>query len=69
MITRGDFPHGGTAAEEDAKDDFAALDSEKSVRPIYKKHGEAKLFWSVNTSPFPAPPPDNGPAKSLEATI
>jgi hypothetical protein len=25
-----------------------------------------KWFWSVNTSPFPAPPPNNGIAKSLE---
>jgi hypothetical protein len=32
----------------------------------YKEHGEAKWCWSVNTSPHPAPPPNNGLAKSLE---
>jgi hypothetical protein len=34
----------------------------KSVGRIYKEHG----VWSVNTSPVPAPPPNNGLAKSLE---
>jgi hypothetical protein len=51
---------------EDAKDDYAVLDGEKSVGRIYKEHSEARWFWSVNTSPFPAPPPNNGLAKSLE---
>jgi hypothetical protein len=40
---------------EDAKDDYAVLDGEKSVGRIYKEHGEAKWLWSVNTSPFPLP--------------
>ena len=44
---------------EDAKDDYAALDGERSVGRIYKEHGEAGWFWSVDTSPFPAPPPNN----------
>jgi hypothetical protein len=50
---------------EDAEDDYLVLDGEKSVGRIYKEHGEAWL-WSVNTSPFPAPPPNDGLAKSLE---
>jgi hypothetical protein len=50
---------------EDAKDDYVVLDGEKSVGRVYKEHG-AKWFWSVNTSPYPAPPPNNGLAKSLE---
>jgi hypothetical protein len=36
---------------DDAKDDHVILDGEKSVGRIYKEHGEAKWFWSVNTSP------------------
>jgi hypothetical protein len=51
---------------EDAKDDYVVLDGERSVGRIYREHGEARWFWSVNTSPFPAPPPNNGLAKSLE---
>jgi hypothetical protein len=42
---------------EDAKDDYVVLDGERSVGRIYKEHGEARWFWSVNTSPYPAPPP------------
>jgi hypothetical protein len=51
---------------EDAKDDYVILHGEKSVGRIYKEHGEGRWSWSVNTSPFPAPPPNNGLAKSLE---
>jgi hypothetical protein len=47
---------------EDAKDDYVVLDGEKSVGRIYKEHGEVRL----NTSPFPAPPPNNGLVRSLE---
>jgi hypothetical protein len=32
---------------EDAKDDYAVLDEEKSVGRIYKEHGEAKWFWQA----------------------
>jgi hypothetical protein len=38
---------------DDAKDDYAVLDGEKTVGRIYKEHGEARWFWSVNTSLFP----------------
>jgi hypothetical protein len=51
---------------DDAKDDYVILDGERSVGRIYKEHGEARWSWSVNTSPFPAPPSNNGLAKSLE---
>lgn len=40
--------------------------AKKIVGRIYKEHYEARWFWLVNTSPFPAAPPDNGLAKSLE---
>jgi hypothetical protein len=51
---------------EDVKHDYVVvLDGEKYVGPIYKEHGEGRWFWSVNTSPFPAPPPNSGLAKSL----
>jgi hypothetical protein len=51
---------------EDTKDDYAVLDGEKSVGRIYKEHGEGRWFWSVSTSLYPAPPPNNGLAESLE---
>jgi hypothetical protein len=51
---------------EDAKDDYVVLDKEKSVGRIYKEQVEARWFWSVNTSPYPAPPPNNGLANSHE---
>jgi hypothetical protein len=35
---------------EDAKDDYVVLDADRSVGRIYKEHGEARWFWSVNTS-------------------
>jgi hypothetical protein len=50
----------------DAKDDYVAMDGEKCVGRIYKEQGEAKWFWAANTSSFPAPPPNNGLAGSLE---
>jgi hypothetical protein len=54
---------------EDAKDDYVVLDGEKSVRRICKETttSEAMWSWSVNTSPYPAPPPHNGVAKTLDA--
>jgi hypothetical protein len=30
-------------------------------------HGELKWQWSINTSPYPAPPPHNGIAPTLDA--
>jgi hypothetical protein len=47
----------------DAKDDYVVLDDERSIGRIHK---DTTWFWSVNTSPFLAPPPNNGLAKSLE---
>ena len=51
---------------ENANDDYAVLDDEKTVGRIYRERGEDRWLWSVNTSPFPAPPPNNGLATSLE---
>jgi hypothetical protein len=36
---------------------------------IYKEaiHDELEWHWSIITSPFPAPPPHNGMAKTLDA--
>jgi ubiquinone/menaquinone biosynthesis C-methylase UbiE len=34
---------------EDAKDDYAVMDGETSVGRVYKEHGKAGWFWSVNT--------------------
>jgi hypothetical protein len=53
---------------EDAKDDYAVLDDEKSVGRIYKEaHGDPRWCWSINTSPYPAPAPHNGVAATLDA--
>ena len=49
------------------EDDFVILDDDgKSVGRIYKDTTAPKWIWSVNTSPFPAPPPNNGLAPTLE---
>jgi hypothetical protein len=43
---------------DDAKDDYVVLDGEKRVGRIYKEmHGDPRWCWSINTSPYPAPPP------------
>jgi hypothetical protein len=50
-------------------DDYVILDRDgRSVGRIYKDYiqGSPRWFWSVNTSPFPAPPPNNGLAYSLD---
>ncbi len=49
-------------------DDFVILDQDRSVGRIYKDviHGEPKWSWSINTSPYPTPPPHNGVENSLE---
>jgi hypothetical protein len=49
-------------------DDYVVLDQDRSVGRIYKEttQSEPRWCWSINTSPYPAPPPHNGIAKSLE---
>ena len=44
------------------------LDQGQSVGRIHKEiHGDPKWCWSINTSPYPAPPPHNGVTKTLDA--
>jgi hypothetical protein len=53
---------------EDAKDDYVVLDGEKSIGRIYKQvPGDTRRCWSINTSPYPAPPPNNGVATTFDA--
>jgi hypothetical protein len=50
-------------------DDYVILDhGGRSVGRIYKDYtqGSPRWFWSVNTSPFPAPPANNSLAYSLD---
>lgn len=49
-------------------DDYAVLDQDRTVGRIHGEtiHGEPRWRWSINTSPYPAPPPHNGLAKTLE---
>ena len=48
-------------------DDFLVIDQGRSVGRIYKEtHGDIVWSWSINTSPYPAPPPHNGVAKTLD---
>jgi hypothetical protein len=51
---------------DDAKDDFVILDAGNSIGRIHKDATSPSWIWSVNTSPFPAPPPNNGLAPTLE---
>jgi hypothetical protein len=52
---------------EDAKDDYVILDDDSSVGRIHKDTThESRWCWSVNTSPYPAPPPNNGLAQTLD---
>jgi hypothetical protein len=46
--------------------DFVILDDGRSVGRIVKDASSPRWIWSVNTSPFPAPPPHNGLAPTLE---
>jgi hypothetical protein len=40
----------------------------KSVGRICKEtYGDSRWCWSINTSPYPAPPPHNGFTKTLDA--
>jgi hypothetical protein len=49
-------------------DDFLVLDQGRSVGRIYKEmHGDTRWSWSINTSPYPAPPPHNGVTETLDA--
>ena len=49
-------------------DDYAVLDEDRSVGRIHPEtiHGELKWQWSINTSPYPAPPPHTGMTNSLD---
>src|SRR5262249_28323178 len=48
--------------------DYVVLDGEKPVGRIHTEtiHGELKWQWSINTSPYLAPPPHNGFAPTLD---
>jgi hypothetical protein len=49
-------------------DDYLVLDQGRSVGRIYKEiHGDPRWRWSIYTSPYPAPPPHNGVARTLDA--
>jgi hypothetical protein len=50
------------------QDDYVVLDEDRSVGRIHGVtiHGELKWHWSINTGPYPAPPPHNGVASTLE---
>jgi hypothetical protein len=52
---------------EDAKDDYVVLDGETSVGRIQKDTTSPRWIWSVNTSPYPAPPPHNGVTTTFDA--
>jgi hypothetical protein len=52
---------------EDAKDDYVILDGETSVGRIQKDTTSPRWIWSVNTSPYPAPPPHNGVTTTFDA--
>jgi hypothetical protein len=47
-------------------DDYVILDGERSVGRIHKDTTSPRWIWSVNTSPFPCPPPNNGVAPTLD---
>jgi hypothetical protein len=50
------------------EDDYVLLDHGRSVGRMYKEtHGEPRWCWSINTSPYPAPPPHNGVTKTFDA--
>jgi hypothetical protein len=51
------------------EDDDVVLDRGRAIGRIYKEaiHGDPKWFWSINASPYPAPPPHNGVTKTLGA--
>jgi hypothetical protein len=49
-------------------DDFVVIDQGRSVGRIFNEaiHGELVWHLSINTGPYPAPPPHNGMSKTLE---
>jgi hypothetical protein len=50
------------------EDDYVVLDQGRSVGRICKEmHGDRTWCWSINTSPYTAPPPHNGVTKTLDA--
>jgi hypothetical protein len=51
-----------------SEDDYVVLDGGRSVGRIHKDRSQAEetWFWAINTTPFPAPVPHCGYAKSLE---
>jgi hypothetical protein len=57
---------GYPSADQGRGESHPRVDGDRSVGRIYKEHGEAKWFLSVNFSPYPAPPPNNGLAMSLK---
>jgi len=48
-------------------DDYVVLDQNRSVGRIHKDtiQGEPRWFWSINTGPYAAPPPNRGYVKTL----
>jgi hypothetical protein len=50
------------------QDDYVVLDEDRTVGRIHSEtiRGEPKWLWFINTSPYPAPPPHNGIAQTLE---
>jgi hypothetical protein len=50
------------------KPHYVVLGQQTSVGRLYKEaiDDEFEWHWSINTSPYPAPPPHNGMTKTLE---
>jgi hypothetical protein len=50
------------------EDDYVVLDRGRSVGRIYKEEqADPRWCWSIDTSPYPAPPPHNGVTTTLDA--
>jgi hypothetical protein len=50
------------------EDDYVVLDQGRSVGRIYKEtQADPRWCWSINTSPYPAPPPHNGVTTTFDA--
>jgi hypothetical protein len=49
-------------------DDYLVVDQRRSVGRIYKEgHRDTRWCWSINTSPYPTPPPHNGVTTTFDA--
>jgi hypothetical protein len=49
------------------EDDYGVIDHGRSVGRICNDaHSDARWCWSINTSPYPAPPPHNGVSKTFD---